>query len=307
MKIFKQLFNRPGREDLFVLGEQRLERLRKEGRYSCYRSTRAVLRKLSLYMKGKPLPLGAVTPELLDGFRRFLAIEMGNSHNTIVENIKLVQRLLAEGGLPRKAGGGTSPGRSQTDRTYLTEEELRRLMALRVTAGSDEDVARDIFFVECRTGLRISDLLQLRWKSCHGSTLRLQMQKTQHPVEVPMTPGVQRVLDRYRTLFATPEDYVFPLMDTPGGPGGDVFAQARKLVAATARVNQLIGRLAARAGLEKHVSTHVGRHTFATMLLNKGASIYEIKELLGHRDVRVTQVYAHLADARKRELIRRLE
>lgn len=61
------------------------------------------------------------------------------------------------------------------------------------------------------------------------------------------------------------------------------------------------------AGISKKVSTHVGRHTFATLLMSKGASIYEVKELLGHRDVKVTQVYTHLLDTRKQELVTMLD
>ena len=87
----------------------------------------------------------------------------------------------------------------------------------------------------------------------------------------------------------------------------DVFELERRLITATARVNLMIKAVAKRAGVHKNISTHVGRHTFATMLINKGASIYEIKELLGHQDIKVTQVYTHLAGHRKQELVQLLE
>lgn len=304
--IISSIFKRPGREDIFVLGEQRLERLRAEGRYSCFRSTRAVLHKLSLFQKGKPLPLNEVSPELMEQFQQFLAMKMGNSRNTIVENIKVVQRLLEEGGIHRNLCSALNLGRIQTPRTYLLESELEQMMALRIKEGSEEFMARDIFFIECRTGLRISDLLLLKWQSCQDGVFRLMMQKTHRSIEVPMTEGVKNILSRYRTLFSKDNDYVFPLLAGSENEKDD-FLLSKKVVYATARVNVLIKRLAARAGLGKPLSTHVGRHTFATMLLSKGASIYEIKELLGHSDVKVTQVYAHILEERKRELVLRLE
>ena len=71
--------------------------------------------------------------------------------------------------------------------------------------------------------------------------------------------------------------------------------------------NRAVQEWVLRAGINKKITFHCGRHTFATMLISKGASIYEVKELLGHRDVKVTQVYAHLLDDRKRELMEMLE
>lgn len=304
--ILKSLFNRMGREDIFVVGERRLERLKAEGRYSCYRATRAVLRKLSLFRKGKSLPVNEVTPAMLEDFRQFLALDQGNSNNTIVENLKVVLLLLEEGGASRDLRNEIKLSREQTPRTYLLESELERLMALDVKAESPAAVARDIFFVECRTGFRISDLLLLKWSSCRDNIIRLRMQKTQRWIEVPMSTQVRCVLEKYRTLFSQEEDYVFPLMAGPVDETND-FSISRKLVSATVAVNQQVKRLAARAGLEKCISTHVGRHTFATSLLSKGASIYEIKELLGHCDVKVTQIYAHLRTDRKRALIEMLE
>ena len=189
--ILKSLFNRRGREDIFVVGERRLERLKAEGRYSCYRSTRAVLRKLSLFRKGKPLPVNEVTPALLEEFRQFLALERGNGNNTIVENLKVVLLLLEEGGASRDFRREIKLNREQTQRTYLLESELERLMALEIKAENPAAVARDIFFVECRTGLRISDLLLLKWGSCRDGMICLRMQKTQRRIEVPMTAQVR--------------------------------------------------------------------------------------------------------------------
>lgn len=306
MEINK-LFKRPGREDIFVIGERRLERLRAEGRYSCYRTTRAVLRKLSVFMAGKQLPVKDVTVSLLEEFQRFLALEMGNGHNTIVENMKVVLLLIEEAGIHMDLRKTLNLHREQTLRTYLYEAELEKLMALRVKKNSTEEAARDIFFVECRTGLRIGDLLQLKWSACVDGVIHLRMQKTQRPIEVPMSTQVQQVLDKYRTLFTSKNDYVFPLLASSTEEEEDTFALSKRVISATVRVNLQVKRLARRAGLGKTVSSHVGRHTFATMLLDKGASIYEIKEMLGHQDVKVTQIYAHIREDRKRALVQMLE
>lgn len=292
--------------DLFEFGEKRLAQLRAEGRYSCYRNTRATLRKLSDFLDGAPLPLGKATPALIAQFRTYLTDTVGNSHNTVAENLKTLSHLFTLAGVAKNPCQGVSLPRIQRPRNFLQQDELARLMAVRLKTGSPMDTARDIFFVECRTGLRISDLLQLRWSAYDGASLRVQMQKTGRPVAVPVTASVRETLEKYRTLFSGPQSLVFPVLEHVKGRS-DEFSPERRLVYGTAHVNLLIKRVAARAGIGKNVSTHVGRHTFATMLLSKGASIYDVKELLGHQDVKVTQVYAHLLDGRKRELVEMLE
>ncbi|MBR3291965.1 MAG: site-specific integrase [Bacteroidales bacterium] len=305
MKLM-QWFNRSNKTDLFDLGEKRLIQLKAEGRYSSYRNTRATLRKLSRFRGGKPLPLGAVTPELVAGFREYLIKEEGNCNSTVTENIKILSLLLNQAGVSHDPCSGMMLKREEHRRNYLLEEELDRMMALRLEEGSELDRARDIFYLECRTGLRISDLLQLCWGSFNGETLQVKMQKTQREVTVPVTKSVRRILEKYRHLFSSAEERIFPFLGMEEWRT-DEFSLSRALVAATCRVNQLVKQIADRAGIKKNISTHVGRHTFATMLISKGASIYEVKELLGHRDVKVTQVYAHLLDERKRELMEMLE
>ena len=301
----KDLFRRKRVEDLFVVGARRLERLEEEGRYSCYRNTRATLHKLARYVGGETLPADSVTPAFVEGFRDFLLQKIGNHPNTTTENLKILSLLLDEAGRTDNPCKTIRKGRIETQRNYLLEEELERLMVLGVKKGSEMEVARDLFFVECRTGLRISDLLQLRWQDCADGSIRLRMQKTRQPVTVPMSTSVEQVFARYRGLFSEPAGFVFPLLAAHSRKTG-AFSHARALISATGSVNHQIWQLARRAGLEKRISTHTGRHTFATMLISKGASIYDVKELLGHRDIKMTQVYAHLAERRKQELVERL-
>jgi len=295
-----------GRTDVFCVGEKRLARLEAEGRYSCYRNTRAMLRKLSLFMKGKPLPAGKVTPDWVLSFQRFLQQQLGNSQNTVVENLKVLSLLLDEAGVKENPCKKVSVSRVQTRRQYLLEEEIDRLMSCRLKTGSEQETARDIFYVECRTGLRISDLLCLRWQDYDGCFIRLRMRKTCRTIEIPVARSVRAILEKYRSLFSFPDTFVFPFIQKES-LSDECFTLSRAIIYATSRINLQLKKLAQRAGITKNLSTHVGRHTFATMLISKGASLYEVKELLGHQDVKITQVYAHLLDTRKQELVELLE
>lgn len=58
-----------------------------------------------------------------------------------------------------------------------------------------------------------------------------------------------------------------------------------------------------KAGINKHISFHCGRHTFATMLLTLGADLYTVCKLLGHSDVKTTQIYAKIINKKKEDAI----
>ena len=55
------------------------------------------------------------------------------------------------------------------------------------------------------------------------------------------------------------------------------------------------------AGIQKHITYHCSRHTAATLLLTLGADLYTVSKILGHRSIRMTEVYAKIVDKKKIE------
>lgn len=292
--------------DFFCWTDEYICRLRAEGSYSSYRSTRALKRKLSLFLKGGRIDIKSVDGKFLSSFCEYLRFEIGNSHNTIVESLKLLHKLIdtycRQYDISNAAFGDFHLSREQSGRLYLSETEIKAIMALSIPLKSKLHVSRDIFFIECNTGLRISDILLLRWSAFDGDSLNLNMRKTGKFIHIPLTTRAKKLISSYRTLLSAPEDFIFPVL-RQDSINGSRFDDSKAIASATTLVNNHLKRLAALAGIDKNISSHTGRHTFATMLINKGASIYDIKELLGHGDVKVTQVYTHLSDERKKSAI----
>ncbi len=169
--------------------------------------------------------------------------------------------------------------RVRTSRAYLTVDELRALFV----TPTDHDMVKRSFLFACLTGLRISDLRALTWKGVQGAELRITQRKTGDDVLVPISDQARELLPGRNNARPNEKVFDFPSRD-------DVY-------------NRRLQWWVAKAGIEKHITSHIARHTFATLLVTQGNDLYAVQHLLGHRDIKVTQIYAKLVDQRKHNAI----
>jgi len=162
-----------------------------------------------------------------------------------------------------------------TERDYLTIEEVR---TLHDTPCRNEEV-KAAFLFACFTGLRFSDVRKLTAADIKrndlGAYISVMMQKTSKPVKV--------------YLSETALSFINGRLN--GKSKSNIFHLTSNKVA-----NYTLNKWAASAGIEKHVTFHTSRHTAATMMLNLGASLSTVKNLLGHSNIRTTEIYAKLLD-----------
>jgi len=148
------------------------------------------------------------------------------------------------------------------------------------------------------TGLRVSELTGLVLSSLDlAEGICLVMGKGSKERLVPVGGAAVRALTRYLNELR-------PQLDRGGGRGR-VFLNARGAPLSRMAVWRLVRESARRAGLAKRVSPHTLRHTFATHLLEGGADLVAVQELLGHADISTTQIYTHLDREYLREIHRR--
>lgn len=170
----------------------------------------------------------------------------------------------------------------ESKRSYMTIEEVKALIA---TPMKHEEIKHAYLF-SCFCGLRISDVKRLKWKDVFVDSgqyrLAVSMKKTQEPIYLPLSSEALKWMPERGDK--TPEDFVFEL------PSGN-------------EVNRLLKPWAKAAGISKRFSYHTSRHTFATMMLTLGADLYTTSKLLGHADVKMTQVYAKIVNKKKDEAV----
>ena len=167
-------------------------------------------------------------------------------------------------------------------REYLTLDELKTL----INTECRHEIVKRAFLFSCLCGLRVSDIRKLRWCDLQRSSGRVRieitMQKTKEPLYLPISDEALKWLPERGE--ANGSDFIFPL--THEGT-----------------VNDTLQHWAKVAGITKHISFHVARHTHATMMLTLGADLYTVSKLLGHKNIATTQIYAKIVDKKKEEAI----
>lgn len=169
-------------------------------------------------------------------------------------------------------------------RMYLTLEELQRL----TNAYCESKAVRTAFLFSCLTGLRRSDIERLTWGEVHA-----QGEFTRIIFKQKKTGGLE-YLDINAEAVA--------LMGKRGAADAPVFANFYS----PSTTNRIIKEWCLRAGIEKDITFHCGRHTFATLMLDLGTDIYTVSKLLGHRELKTTQIYAKVIDKNKQAAISRI-
>ena len=151
---------------------------------------------------------------------------------------------------------------------------------------------RTLFLLMLRCGLRVSEVRGLPWSAIDvvQGTLRVDNSKGQVDRVVYLAPDVATALRQWQRLQTAAAPYVFPSpMARQGG-----------LPLGVRQIRNRMTRYLKLAGITKAYSPHSLRHTFATQLLNAGASLEVVKELMGHRSLQMTLRYTQLYDRTKR-------
>lgn len=169
----------------------------------------------------------------------------------------------------------------------LSEPEIAQLLA--AAGGKTPLEIRDRAMVELlyASGLRVSELCSARLENLdlEQGFIRVVGKGNKQRL-VPVGSGARKAIARY--LEAGRPELVGKKT------GGEVFLSVRGRKLTNQRIWQLLGDLAKRAGIKKDVHPHMLRHSFATHLLQGGADLRIIQEMLGHADISTTQVYTHV-------------
>lgn len=289
----------PGGDETLFFDVMRRMIERKEG--TTKTSWMNCLAHLMRYEKNDQITLGEISQRWVQGFRDYLDTEAtqwaidSRKHEVDPKPLSqgtkalMFQKLcsvfnaaMREGMVRKNPTAGVERFREpESDREFLTMDELRRL---RRTPPPDKDLARAFFF-SCLTGLRWSDIVKMRWREVQewgaGTRIVFTQKKTGGLEYLDLNSQAAEMLgDR-----GDADALVFPRLGA--------IQSARIRIAAWVRA----------AGIDKHITFHCARHTFAVMMLDLGVDLYTVSKLLGHKSIETTQVYAKILDRNKKAAV----
>jgi integrase len=178
----------------------------------------------------------------------------------------------------------SNPKIIENQREYLTFDELKAI----VKADCRFDVLKRAFLFSCLTGLRWSDIQNLKWSELQntGSGWRITFHQQK-------TKGLQ-----YLDISEQARGYLGEM----GNPNDRVFIGLKY----SSFMNLELSKWMMRAGITKNITFHCARHTFAVLQLTLGTEIFTLSKLLGHSELKTTQVYAKIIDEKKREAVNKI-
>lgn len=215
----------------------------------------------------------------------YLRTKQGLHHNAVVKNMQQLKRVIKVAvqneWLDHDPFTGYSTAPKETDRGFLTNEELTALEVLPLESKRLERV-RDLFVFSCYTGLAYADASKLShshiMKDENGiEWITLSRTKSKTRATIPILPKAKAILEKYGKADHQDAGTLLPVISNQN-------------------LNKYLKEIAIRAGINKRVSFHLARHTFATTVtLNKGVDIVSVSKMLGHKNLRTTQVYAKVS------------
>ena len=176
------------------------------------------------------------------------------------------------------------PKVKEKEREYLSIEELKQLEKVECRY----EVLKRAFLFSCLTGLRWSDIHKLKWKEVHFTNkigrVHYYQQKTKNL--------------EYLDISEQALSYLGEKSNDENKPFEGLKYSSYFNVALT--------QWMLKAGITKDITFHCARHTHATLLLTNGVDIYTVSKLLGHKEIKTTQIYARIIDEKKKEAVNKI-
>lgn len=268
--------------DYMEYADHQIQKMYDEGNFSMYKRDKSILTDFKNFTKKKSLTLYKFTPKLVDEFETYLLVKKENKRNTVTGKIKRLRKYAKDLFIENNLDFRDFPFRNyktkteDTVRVFLTEREFRKIVRYKAICKRANPLrsSLNLFLIECYTGLRISDILTLKWKHYQDGLIRKKMEKTNNLISILISEVdiADKIIEgRYRKAIRrnkqlNPEAYVFDILSEDIDKASP-HERHNAISSATAKINKDLKELAKNTNITKTLSTHVARHmTFSNSL-----------------------------------------
>lgn len=264
------------------------EGVKKESTLTLYKETLSVLKQFRPQVTFKDINL-----QFVESLNHYLLNTRKNTFGGAEnkhKHLKAVIRSAKKKGLiEHYAYEHFSIRRSQPRQIFLDIKELKQLEDLEIPSEmTGVRKYRDLFVLCCYTGLRYSDLRNLRKENLINNSLSFSMEKTKKPVVIPLSLKAKAIIEEYKDHIDNKADYLLP-------------------VPCYGRVRHLLYKLNKIYPVNKNLTTHVARHTFASLAVHHNINLKVIQDLMGHSNISQTAQYAKTTSEQLKNAIEKFD
>ena len=252
--------------------------------YEKYCLVRRIVADFILYKYNlQDIPIKEVNLQFLSGYEIYLYTVHEYKKNTVVSAMKKLRHIinvaLNEELIYKNPFKDFKLQWQKTDRGYLTQTELETMIDAQFENKRMEK-ARDIFIFCAFTGISYADIKHLTYDNIQSSFdgklwIKGRRRKTNTEYNIPVLNIPKMILEKYKD---------------------EAIGNLAMPIISLTNYNLLLKKIAKSCGITKNVSSHLARHSFATLALTQGVSIESVSKMLGHSNISITQVYAKITN-----------
>ncbi len=268
-----------------------------------------------VYAAVKSLTFYEINQKWLEGFENFMVKQHKKSYTTVSIYIRCLRTVfneaISDGDIKRDIYPfGKGKNKYQIPKALKKRKALGRdqlaVLYRGSTNGPEQQKAKDFWFLSyALNGMNMKDILLLKGANLQDDKIVYFRQKTittkksnLKQISVFLNEYSKSILQRYGDIQAADDDYIFDVISS----GDDPFAQDKKVKNFISHINLFFDRYARSLGFAFKISTYWARHSFATISIQKGASMEFISDALNHSNLTVTKNYfAGFEDETKKE------
>jgi site-specific recombinase XerD len=256
-----------------------------QGTLKSYKSYISKLKKFR-----EELSFGDIDMKFINDYKTYMIDVLGNNENTWNKSLSfiksIINKAITDGLLKENVFKDFKIVKKEGNREFLSIEELQKLKELlhSKALSSEQSNVLKYFLFSCYTGIRYTDVKNLKSSNINNGIIKLMMQKTKDIVEIPLTDYAKSLIMDFYNL---PNERIFKVISNQ-------------------KTNEHLKEIISIADINKNISFHCARHTFATICISLKINIDVISKLLGHRKISTTAIYAKYSLDVKREAMSKL-
>jgi len=257
--------------------------------FGSYKNYKTTLKHLIKYINTKynanDIFLNKINYDFIYNFSQFLLLHTECNHNGMMKHIQRFKKItnfcIKNNYITNDPFVGFKISFKKSNCVYINKDELHTLK--NITLNSSLSKVRDIFLFACYTGLSYIDLYNLSLKNIRKGNDNLQWvyvkrHKTNIPSNIPILPPAFSILKKYKKEKNI--NRIFPMISNQ-------------------KTNKALKEIAHLCNFNKKLTFHSARHTFATTVtLTNGVPIETVSKMLGHNNIKTTQIYAQVIDSK---------